>query len=105
MDFTTPEPKEEFTTARIRAICREGFQAAAPRVIAIALGQTEDSSSALSIRALETLGKYGLGPRPDIYLDKAEWLEHIINVTATHITNQEAYEAWLNAIITKINEV
>jgi hypothetical protein len=98
-------PKEEFTTARIRAACRDGFQSAIPRLIAVARGETEDASSGTSNRAIDYLGKYGLGRRPDLLLDRAEWLEVVLKVTKKHIPDQSQFQTWWSEVLAGMEEM
>lgn len=106
MDNNEPKrPIEEFTTARIRALCRAGFQESIPRLIAVAKGETVDASSSNSTRANDSLGKYGLGRRPDLLLDRAEWLEVVLKVTKNHIPDPSQFQTWWSQVLAGMEEM
>lgn len=100
-----PRPREEFTTARIRAACREGFQQATPYITQIATGQVEDTTPAVATRAYDSLGRYGIGRHPELVIDHSEWLEIILEVTKSHYPEEEAFQAWWADIVSRFEEV
>ena len=96
------KPNDEFMTTKIRGICREGFEMAAPSLVAIAKGEAPNTSPAVQIRAIDTLGKYGLGRHPDILLNRGEWLSVVAEVTAQHLGDLEKYEAWSAQVLSAL---
>lgn len=99
------QPTEQFTTARIRATCRENFESAIPRIGQVARGEVEDASSVSSIRALDVLGKYGIGPTPEVLIEKTDWMEAILQVTTKHITDRAAFDAWWAEVLQQLNDI
>ena len=95
---------KEFITARIRAACREGFESSIPYVAAIAKGEISDAPFSATIRALDTLGKYGMGRSSDVLMEKPEWLDIIVGVTSRHIPDPETFQDWWNEVVTQIKE-
>ena len=98
-------PKDQFTTARIRSQCRDAFDEATPYIKQIALGTLEDTPKALSLRAYDHLGKYGIGRYADLLIEKADWLKATLEVTAQHIPNQEDFERWHQDLCNKLQEM
>ena len=97
-------PKEQFTTARIRALCREGFQAGVPYARALTENKVEDAPPHVAMKALDLLGKYGLGPHPELLLDRADWLEMVVEVTKKHIPDPNAFNAWWSEIQAELED-
>ena len=95
----------EFTTARIRANCRQGFESATACIVAIANGQVQEASPAVSIRAYDHLGKYGIGRQAEILLEHSEWLEVVLQVTKEHYPAEDRFEAWWNEIIRRLHDL
>ncbi len=94
MDNTEPRtPTEDPTTARIRALCQQGFESCTPHIVDIATGNVEDASPAVRVRAHDNLGKYGVGPRPAAPRDSSALLEAIANLTKPYL-DEEQFEQW-----------
>lgn len=100
----TERPKEQFTTAKIRAMCRDAFLAGVPYALSIVTHQEEDAQPSVAMRALDLLGKYGVGPHPELLLDRADWLEIVIEVTKQHITDSQRFDAWWTAIQARLED-
>ena len=82
-------PKDVFTTMTIRCLSRAGFEAALPYIISVAKGEVATASPAVSVRALDILGKYCMGPQPDnIFIENKAWMDDMFQ-SATNISNDQ----------------
>ncbi len=94
-------PREQFTTARIRALCRAGFETATPYITNLASGNLEDVPPVV-VRAYEALGKYGVGPHPDIVIDHHEWLQTVMEVTTKYLPDEATFNQWWSDVTFKL---
>ena len=61
-----PQTTEQADIARIRAMCRKGFEEATPRILAIANGEIEGTSRNVQAHAARVLRKYGVPVTPNL---------------------------------------
>jgi hypothetical protein len=88
------KPADEYITTKIRGLCRDAFEMAIPNIAGIAKGEHETASANAQIRALDSLGRYGLGKQPVHVLMDQEWAGHFFRIAARHFGNAEKYEAF-----------
>ncbi len=86
--------EDQYITTKLRAMCREGFEASLPSIVAIAKGEHEDSTPAIQIRAHDNLGKYAMSKNNKIYLENFEWLKTLWLITARYLADREKFIAW-----------
>jgi len=89
---------DQYMTAKIQGLCRDGFEVSTPNIIAIAKGEKEDASPAVQVRAHANLGKVALGNNKVIVLENRQWLPIIMKVTASVVDDREKYEFWLSRV-------
>jgi len=93
--LTRPEGyQDQYITAKIRDICREGFQSATEQLVSLALGETQDTSPAVQLRAIDTLGKYGMGRHPSILVEQGELLQIVAQVTLRYLQDTDLFARW-----------
>ena len=85
---------DQYITSKLRAMCREGFEASLPSIVAIAKGEHEDCTPAVQIRAHDNLGKYAMSKDNKILLENIEWLKTLWLITARHLADKEKFIAW-----------
>jgi len=89
-------PKDVFTTTNIRCLSRAGFEAALPYIISVAKGEVATASPAVSVRALDILGKYCMGPQPDnIFIENKAWMDDMFQSATKHFERPENYNNWV----------
>jgi len=86
-------PNEKYLTTRIRALCREAFELALPNIASIAKGES-DAPPHAQIRALETLGKYGLGECDKLLIEDEEACGLFYLNAARHFADRDKFIAF-----------
>lgn len=97
-------PRPQTITNQLREECREAFQSATQHIAKIARGEANDVTSATQIRAYDSLGKYGIGPQPNLQLQKQEWLRLVAEVSAGYIKGEE-YEKWWKELTSTFDSI
>ena len=82
-----------FITERIRSMCRDGVELAAPKIIAIANGEAEGANPQTQIRAFNSLAAQAMHEAP-IQLDQGDWISLMIRVTAKYLPDRNTYNEW-----------
>jgi len=85
---------DQFITSKLRAMCREGFEASLPSIVAIARGEHEDCTPAVQIRAHDNLGKYAMSKDNNLLIENSEWIKTVWMVTARYIKDRQTFVAW-----------
>ena len=85
---------EHFTSPKLRAMCRQGFELSIANITSIAVGEKATSNDFAQIRAHEALRKCALGETPHYIIDQKDWLYAFCRVTARHFTTQKQVDDW-----------
>jgi hypothetical protein len=85
-------PVDQYVTSRIRGLCRAGFEVSTPYIVSIAKGEIETAAPAVSVKAHDNLGKYGMSEQPKhIFLECRTWLPTIFELAAKHFKDNANY--------------
>jgi hypothetical protein len=88
------KPQEQYTTSKIRAMCREGFELSTPHMIDISKGDIEDAPYPVRARIYQTLGKVGIGDPANVLIEKKELLQIVYRVTSEFV-DTATFKKWL----------
>jgi hypothetical protein len=92
--FKDLKPKDQFTTSKLRAMSREGYELSMTHIVAIAKGDIDDAPHSARIRAHEVLGKSALGDPKNVYIDHKDWFKTIMKVTGGILKDVDLFEKW-----------
>ena len=96
--LSRPTHKDEYITSKIRGECRKGFEAATQQLLALALGEANDVTPAIQIRAIDTLGKYGMGRHPSLLVEQADIMQKVANVTFKYLKDTDVFAKWYDDV-------
>ena len=89
------KPVTQFTTAKLRAMSREGYEMSMTHIVAIAKGDIDEAPYAARISAHNSLGKNGMGDSNLVWMENREWLSTVYTVTAKFLKDYDRFHEWL----------
>jgi hypothetical protein len=87
------KPHDQYMTTDARALSRQGFELAVPDLVSIAKGEDPTANANARMRAVDMLGKYGLG-KASILVEKSDLMRIVFQVTARHLAGKEEFDKW-----------